>query len=137
CLVPDVRRIRSELRIVLIWDGNGRLEGLLGLARDISQQRRAHRELRMAATVVQHSLASIMVPDPAGYIVQVNDSFSRLTVYSPADVLDQQPRLLTAGRQEANQLKLVVASLQQGGGWEGEIMQKRKNGGLETSIVSH
>ncbi|MFI9657107.1 hypothetical protein PA6761_01840 [Pseudomonas aeruginosa] len=76
-----------------------------------------------------------MVTDPAGYIVQVNDSFSRLTGYSPADVLDQQPRLLTADRQEANQLKHVLASLQHSGSWEGEILQKRKTGELYPSWV--
>ncbi|MBG5134908.1 EAL domain-containing protein [Pseudomonas aeruginosa] len=104
----------------------GRLNGLL---------RRAERELRMAATVFEHSTAAIMVTDPAGYIVQVNDSFSRLTGYSPADVLDQQPRLLTADRQEANQLKHVLASLQHSGSWEGEILQKRKTGELYPSWV--
>ncbi|HHO8148940.1 TPA: cyclic di-GMP receptor MorA, partial [Pseudomonas aeruginosa] len=98
-------------------------------------QRRAERELRMAATVFEHSTAAIMVTDPAGYIVQVNDSFSRLTGYSPADVLDQQPRLLTADRQEANQLKHVLASLQHSGSWEGEILQKRKTGELYPSWV--
>ena len=96
---------------------------------------RAERELRMAATVFEHSTAAIMVTDPAGYIVQVNDSFSRLTGYSPADVLDQQPRLLTADRQEANQLKHVLASLQHSGSWEGEILQKRKTGELYPSWV--
>ncbi|MDU2871934.1 MAG: cyclic di-GMP receptor MorA, partial [Pseudomonas aeruginosa] len=90
---------------------------------------------RMAATVFEHSTAAIMVTDPAGYIVQVNDSFSRLTGYSPADVLDQQPRLLTADRQEANQLKHVLASLQHSGSWEGEILQKRKTGELYPSWV--
>ncbi|HCE3790730.1 TPA: cyclic di-GMP receptor MorA, partial [Pseudomonas aeruginosa] len=124
-----------ELRIVLMWDEHDRFEGLLGIARDISQQRRAERELRMAATVFEHSTAAIMVTDPADYIVQVNDSFSRLTGYSPADVLDQQPRLLTADRQEANQLKHVLASLQHSGSWEGEILQKRKTGELYPSWV--
>ncbi len=118
-----------------MWDEHDRFEGLLGIARDISQQRRAERELRMAATVFEHSTAAIMVTDPAGYIVQVNDSFSRLTGYSPADVLDQQPRLLTADRQEANQLKHVLASLQHSGSWEGEILQKRKTGELYPSWV--
>ncbi|MBF3269066.1 EAL domain-containing protein, partial [Pseudomonas aeruginosa] len=135
CLRADGRKIPIELRIVLMWDEHDRFEGLLGIARDISQQRRAERELRMAATVFEHSTAAIMVTDPAGYIVQVNDSFSRLTGYSPADVLDQQPRLLTADRQEANQLKHVLASLQHSGSWEGEILQKRKTGELYPSWV--
>ncbi|WP_415754111.1 EAL and GGDEF domain-containing protein [Pseudomonas citronellolis] len=135
CLRADGRKVPVELRIALMWDDNGRFVGLLGVARDISQQRRAEREMRMAATVFEHSTAAIMVTDPAGYIVQVNDSFSRLTGYSAAEVLDQQPRLLTADQQEANQLKHVLDSLQRSGSWEGEILQKRKSGELYPSWV--
>ncbi|MDE7840458.1 PAS domain S-box protein, partial [Escherichia coli] len=54
CLRADGRKIPIELRIVLMWDEHDRFEGLLGIARDISQQRRAERELRMAATVFEH-----------------------------------------------------------------------------------
>ncbi|SDH66955.1 EAL domain-containing protein [Pseudomonas panipatensis] len=135
CLRADGRKIPVDLRIALMWDDHGRFVGLLGVARDISQQRRAEREMRMAATVFEHSTAAIMVTDPAGYIVQVNDSFSRLTGYTAAEVLDQQPRLLTADRQEANQLKHVLDSLQLSGSWEGEILQKRKSGELYPSWV--
>lgn len=135
CLRADGRKVPVELRIALMWDDAGRFVGLLGVARDISQQRRAEREMRMAATVFEHSTAAIMVTDPAGYIVQVNDSFSRLTGYGTAEVLDQQPRMLTADQQEANQLKHVLDSLQRSGSWEGEILQKRKTGELYPSWV--
>ncbi|RFQ39714.1 EAL domain-containing protein [Pseudomonas sp. ATCC 13867] len=135
CIHADGHKIPVELRIALMWDDHGCFEGLLGVARDISQQRRAEREMRMAATVFEHSTAAIMVTDPAGYIVQINDSFSRLTGYCAEEVLDQLPRLLTADRQEANQLKHVLDSLRKSGSWEGEILQKRKNGELYPSWV--
>lgn len=135
CMHADGHKIPVELRIALMWDDHGRFEGLLGVARDIGQQRRAEREMRMAATVFEHSTAAIMVTDPAGYIVQINDSFSRLTGYTAREVLDQLPRLLTADRQEANQLKHVLESLRKSGSWEGEILQKRKSGELYPSWV--
>src|SRR5690606_33748442 len=118
-----------------MWDENGRFEGLLGVGRDVSQQRRAEKELRMAATVFEHSTAAILVTDPAGYIVQVNKAFSRITGYAPAQVLDQRPGLLTADRQQANHLNYVLAQLNQRGSWEGEIWLKRKNGDSYPSWV--
>ena len=36
----------------------------------MSQQRRAEKDLRMAATVFEHSTSAILITDPAGYIVQ-------------------------------------------------------------------
>src|SRR5690606_11261920 len=59
CLRADGRKITVEMRLTLMWDQQGRFEGLLGIGRDITQQRRAERDLRMAATVFEHSTASI------------------------------------------------------------------------------
>ena len=103
-------------------------EGILGVGRDISQQRRAEKDLRMAATVFEHSTAAILVTDPAGYIVQVNKAFSRVSGYSAGQVLDQLPGMLTADRQQATHLQYILGQLNQRGSWEGEVWLKRKGG---------
>ncbi|WP_095598054.1 EAL domain-containing protein [Pseudomonas sp. PIC25] len=128
CLRADGRKIPVELRLVPMWDEHGRFEGMLGVGRDVSQQRRAEKELRMAATVFAHSTAAILITDPAGYIVQVNEAFCRITGYDSAEVLDQLPNLLTADRQQANHLRYIVKQLDQRGSWEGEIWLKRRTG---------
>ncbi|WP_430472554.1 sensor domain-containing protein [Zestomonas insulae] len=127
-LHADGRKLPMELRLSPIWNDNGGFEGLLGVARDISQQRRAEKELRMAATVFEHSTSAIMVTDPAGYIVQVNDAFTRVSGYAPSDVLDQLPGMLTADRQQAQQLQYVMTQLNLRGSWEGELWLKRRDG---------
>ncbi|NQD91684.1 EAL domain-containing protein [Pseudomonas sp. CrR25] len=128
CLRADGRKIPVELRLMPMWDENGRFEGLLGVGRDIGQQRRAEKDLRMAATVFEHSTAAILVTDPAGYIVQVNKAFSRVSGYGSAQVLDQLPSILTADRQQASHLQYILAQLNQRGSWEGEVWLKRRNG---------
>ncbi|TXR40986.1 EAL domain-containing protein [Ectopseudomonas mendocina] len=128
CLHADGHKIPVELRLVLMWDENGRFEGILGVGRDISQQRRAEKDLRMAATVFEHSTAAILVTDPAGYIVQVNKAFSRVSGYSAGQVLDQLPGMLTADRQQAAHLQYILGQLNQRGSWEGEVWLKRKGG---------
>ncbi|MGQ7956232.1 EAL domain-containing protein [Pseudomonas sp. SP16.1] len=128
CLRADGRKIPVELRLVLMWDENGRFEGILGVGRDISQQRRAEKDLRMAATVFEHSTAAILVTDPAGYIVQVNKAFSRVSGYSAGQVLDQMPGMLTADRQQAAHLQYILGQLNQRGSWEGEVWLKRRDG---------
>lgn len=128
CLRADGHKIPVELRVVPMWDAHGRFEGLLGVGRDISQQRRADKDLRMAATVFEHSTAAILVTDPAGYIVQVNKAFSRVCGYSSAQVLDQLPGMLTADHQQASHLHYILGQLNQRGSWEGEVWLKRRNG---------
>lgn len=128
CLRADGHKIPVELRLVLMWDESGRFEGILGVGRDISQQRRAEKDLRMAATVFEHSTAAILVTDPAGYIVQVNKAFSRVSGYSAGQVLDQLPGMLTADRQQATHMQYILGQLNQRGSWEGEVWLKRKGG---------
>lgn len=128
CIRADGRRVPIELRLVLIWDEHDNFEGLLGVGRDVSQQRRAEKDLRMAATVFQHSTSAILITDPAGYIVQVNEAFSRVTGYQTSQVLDQLPTLLTVTEQQEAHLQYVVKQLNLNGSWEGEIRLKRRNG---------
>ncbi|MFJ9994231.1 EAL domain-containing protein [Pseudomonas putida] len=128
CLRADGRKIPIELRLVLVWDDQERFEGVLGVGRDISQQRRAEKDLRMAATVFEHSTSAILITDPAGYIVQVNEAFSRVSGYAPDEVLDQRPNMLTVEGQQDAHLGYVLKQLNQRGTWEGEVWLKRRSG---------
>lgn len=127
CVRADGHKLPTELRMTLMWDQEGRFEGLLGVGRNISQQRRAEKDLRMAATVFEHSTAAILVTDPAGYIVQVNEAFSRVSGYSSAQVLDQQPGMLMADQQQTSHQAYILHQLGQNGSWEGEVWLKRRN----------
>ena len=128
CLRHDGRKIPIELRLVLIWDAQGMFEGILGVGRDVSQQRRAEKDLRMAATVFEHSTSAILITDPAGYIVQANEAFSRVSGYAVPQVLDQLPNMLTVDDQQEAHLRYVLKQLQLRGTWEGEVWLKRRNG---------
>lgn len=128
CMRHDGRKIPIELRLVLIWDAQGTFEGILGVGRDVSQQRRAEKDLRMAATVFEHSTSAILITDPAGYIVQANEAFSRVSGYAVSQVLDQLPNMLTVDDQQEAHLRYVLKQLQQRGTWEGEVWLKRRNG---------
>ncbi|MVV50128.1 bifunctional diguanylate cyclase/phosphodiesterase [Pseudomonas sp. PB120] len=128
CLRADGRKIPIELRLVLVWDEHGAFEGVLGVGRDISQQRRAEKDLRMAATVFEHSTSAILITDPAGYIVQANDAFSRVSGYAVEQVLDQLPNMLTVDEQQDAHLRYVLKQLHQHSTWEGEVWLKRRNG---------
>ncbi len=130
CLRADGQKIPVELRLMLMWDERDRFLGLHCIARDISQQRRAEKDLRMAATVFEHSTAAILVTDPTGAIVQVNHAFSRITGYQASEVLDRHPGVLTANHQQAGALQYIIDHLELRGSWEGEIWLKRKQGDL-------
>ena len=128
CLRADGRKIPIELRLVLVWDEHGNFEGILGVGRDVSQQRRAEKDLRMAATVFEHSTSAILITDPAGYIVQANEAFSRVSGYAVSQVLDQLPSMLTVDEHQEAHLRYVLKQLHLRGSWEGEVWLKRRSG---------
>lgn len=128
CLCRDGSVLHIELRTSLMWSSVGRFEGVLCICRDISQQRRTEQELRMAATVFDNSSAAILVADPLGNIVQVNEAFSRISGYPGQEVLNRHATLLAADRNEAEQLAELLERLEQPGRWEGELTLRRRSG---------
>ncbi|MEH6564229.1 MAG: EAL domain-containing protein [Halopseudomonas sp.] len=124
----DGRKCPLETRVSLMWNAQGRFLGLLGVARDITEQRRTENRLRMAATVFENTTGAVLVTDPAGYIVQVNENFTRITGYRSDQIVDQLPSVLTARLHEESFYLEIMRALHDQGRWEGEIWQQRKDG---------
>lgn len=128
CIKADGHKCPTEVRLSLMWDGEGRFLGLLGIARDISEQRRTENRLRMAATVFENTTGAILVMDPAGYVVQVNENFIQITGYESRQIVDQTPEMLAWSVQDAPFYPAVLDILREQGRWEGEIWMRRHNG---------
>ncbi len=128
CIKADGRKCPLEVRISLMWSPQGRFLGLLGLARDISEQRRTENRLRMAATVFENTTGAIVVTDPAGYIVQVNENFTRITGFLPEQVIDQLPATLMQRQHGDAFYREILQALHEHGRWEGELWQQRSGG---------
>lgn len=128
CISAEGRKCPTELRLSLMWGAQGEFLGLLGIARDITEQRRTENRLRMAATVFENTTGAILVTDPAGYVVQVNDNFSQITGFSADEILDHTPRLLKSTVHDERFYPGILRTLQEQGRWEGEIWPRRKCG---------
>lgn len=128
CITSEGRKCPTELRLSLMWGAQGEFLGLLGIARDITEQRRTENRLRMAATVFENTTGAILVTDPAGYVVQVNENFSQITGYGASDILDQTPRVLESAVHDERFYPDILRTLREQGRWEGEIWLRRKNG---------
>ncbi|WP_373187450.1 EAL domain-containing protein [Halopseudomonas sp.] len=128
CIRADGHKCPTEVRLSLMWDGENRFLGLLGIARDITEQRRTENRLRMAATVFENTTGAILVMDPAGYVVQVNENFIQITGYSAKDIIDQRPAMLSSGVHGQHFYPDLLKILREQGRWEGEFWMRRRNG---------
>ena len=109
-------------------DEFGQLIG--GFNRLLQTLRQREAKLELAASVFTHSREGIMITDPQGRIVEVNEAFTRITGYTSEEVLGQNPRLLQSGRHDAAYFADMWAALDTQGHWYGEIWNRRKNGDL-------
>ena len=82
------------------------------------------------------SSKGMMITNAANEILHVNSAFTRITGYSPGDVLKQNPRLLASGRHDEVFFRCLWEQVLLGGSWEGEIWNKRKNGEIYPSWQS-
>jgi len=85
-------------------------------------------QLRLSATVFERCNQGITITDSNGSILSVNPAFARITGYSAAEVIGQNPRLLRSGRHTPAFYESMWQQLGQSGHWEGEIWNRRKNG---------
>ena len=109
-------------------DRHGKLCGGVVTFRDVTEQYSAELEQRLAALVFDHSAQGIVVTDSERRILKVNQAFSKITGYRPAEVLGRDPALLQSGVQGQGFYDHLWESIARDGFWEGELWNRRCNG---------
>ena len=106
----------------------------LAVTQDITERKQVEARLQLAASVFSHAREGIMITDPTGCIVDVNDTFTRITGYSAQEVRGQNPRLLNSGRQGVDHYATMWQDLRTQGHWTGEVWNRRKNGEIYAEL---
>jgi two-component system CheB/CheR fusion protein len=111
-----------------IFDKEGVISGICTQATDVTKTRHAEEQLRLAAKVFDRAGEAILITDPKGHIITVNDSFTTVTGYTLQEVIGKNPSILSSGKHSSDFYKDLWRSLVEHGSWQGEIYNKRKNG---------
>lgn len=102
----------------------------LAVTLDITAQKQAQDDLRLAASVYNHSGEAMMVTDAQRSILSVNPAFSLLTGYAAEEVVGQRARIYQGPQFDAAFDHAVWLHLQRNGHWQGEAQGRRKSGEL-------
>ncbi|MBN9423591.1 MAG: hypothetical protein BGO63_11840 [Candidatus Accumulibacter sp. 66-26] len=103
---------------------------------DITERKAAEARLKLAASVFTHAHEGIMITDTTGCIVEVNDTFTRITGYAREEALGQRARMLSSGRQGPEFYAAMWRDLTSVGHWHGELWNKRKSGEMYAEKLS-
>ncbi len=141
----ELQVIKANGNVVDIWrkgspvaDSEGNLNSILVYDRDITALKQAEAELRKLYRAVEQSASTIVITDLNGTIEFVNPAFSRITGYSAQEAIGQNPRILKSDQHPPEFYQEMWATLSKGDVWQGELVNKKKNGELywEAATIS-
>jgi len=98
--------------------------------RAIAERQRAEQQLRLLSTAVESAANGIAVTDRNGTILWINPAFTKLTGYSRAEAVGQNPRILKSGQHTPEFYRQMWSTLLKGEPWHGELVNRRKDGSL-------
>ena len=109
---------------------NGQVVKVRGSLQDITERKQAEERLRLQSSALEAAANAMLITDRAGNIEWVNPAFTRLTGYAWAEVLGRNPRALKSGLHDAAFYAELWRTILAGRVWQGEMVNKRKDGTL-------
>ena len=117
-------------------DSQGNPEITTGTMVNISRRKATELAERLASVVFTGINDGICITDHERKILLVNEAFTRVTAYSTQDSVGQTPKILRSGVHGDAFYREMWENIEQHGGWQGEITNRRKDGELISEWLS-
>ena len=115
---------------ILRRDAQGKPALTLGTMADITRRKDAEAEHRLSSVVFTGISDGICITDAHRDILLTNQAFSQVTGYSASEAIGKNPRLLHSGVHGAEFFRDMWETVERHGAWQGEIINRRKDGEL-------
>ena len=135
-----VRKDGTVLPVLLtlspIRDAAGAVTAVSVISRDITERKQAEAERARLVTAIEQSTEAVVITNPTGEMEYVNPAFTRITGYNREDALGQNLRILKSDKQDPEFYQELWNTVIGGHPWQGELINKRKDGTLYTEQMS-
>ena len=115
------------------WNGQ---PALICISQDISERLVAEERQKLAASVFDNAHEGIVITDPSGRIIEVNNTFSELTGYPRDEAIGQTPKLLKSGHHDPAFYQEMWQRIAEDGYWRGEIWNRKKSGEIFVELLT-
>ena len=136
-LRKDGSKFPVMLTITAIRTESGEITGYMGIAKDITSQKQAEKEVKDITSALDQT-AIVAITDVQGTITFVNDKFCEISKYSREDLIGQNHRLLSSGHHPRSFFVEMWRTIASGHTWRAEIKNRAKDGTfywVDTTIV--
>ena len=110
---------------------DGQPQSMIGTILDITEQKLADIELKLADNVFNYTDEAIIVTNREKKILRVNTAFNHITGFNKEEVLGKRPEeVISSGEHDHAFYQEMWQSIDATGRWSGEIINRKKNGEL-------
>ena len=114
-------------------DRDGKVIGILVMAQDITERKKADEALLLLGSAVEQCKEAVLITDaeldlPGPRILFVNPAFTKMTGYTAEEVIGKTPRMLQGPRTDKTVLRRLRQNLERGETFEGEAINYHKGG---------
>jgi len=102
----------------------------------LQQVSAAAEELAIASAVFEGTMQGVVITNPEGLVLSLNQSFTQLTGYTNIDLRGKSLRILCSGKHEPSLYQELWEELRQEGSWHREIWNRCKDGRVRLHDVS-
>lgn len=106
------------------------------IGNDISEHRLLAEQLSKISVAVEQSKSTVVITDTNGNIEYVNPRFTDVTGYTAEEAIGKNTRILKSNRSDENVYIELWSTISNGQEWQGELLNKKKNGELFWELVS-
>ncbi|RKY47320.1 MAG: hypothetical protein DRP86_07855, partial [Candidatus Neomarinimicrobiota bacterium] len=135
-LKKDGKEIDVEVIVSIIeYEGN---PATFAVIRDISEQKQAEQEINMLAHAIKSISEAVSVTDLDDRIIFVNNAFIKTYGYTRDELIGQHINIIRSEEmlKDSTLLESIRNGTLNGGGWQGEIVNRRKDGSIFPVMLS-
>lgn len=118
------------------FDEDGNPIKSIGTVHDITRRKNAENELILASAVFEKMNDGVLITDEKQQIVTINSAYGAISGYVIEEIIGKTPNTFSSGWHDRVFYQNLWNELNQSGHWNGEIIDRRKNGELYTAELS-
>jgi len=127
-ITKDGEKIELEVSVTEIqWKGKPAIQGIY---QDITKRKIREKQISILSKAVNQSPIIVVITDINGNIEYVNPKFTEVSGYNSEEVIGKNPRLLKGDKKSKDDYKFLWNTLLSGNEWQGEFLNRKKNGDL-------